>query len=50
MSLRLAIAVAMLFITRFELAIAQSCSSNAAYIARLRAKETGWMIAKWVRQ
>lgn len=34
---------AMLWLTRFELAVARYSSSNFAYIRRLRADEINWM-------
>ncbi len=34
---------AMLWLTRFELAIAETCSTNLSYIRRLRSDEIHWM-------
>lgn len=42
-----AVIVAMLRLTRFELAIAESCSTNIAYIRRLREDERRWMVEQF---
>lgn len=42
-----AVIAAMLWLTRFELAIAESCSSNVGYIRRLREDERRWMVEQF---
>jgi NAD(P)H-dependent flavin oxidoreductase YrpB (nitropropane dioxygenase family) len=42
-----AVIAAMLWLTRFELAIAESSSSNVGYIRRLREDERRWMVEQF---
>lgn len=42
-----AVIAAMLWLTRFELAIAEHSSSNIGYIRRLREDERRWMVEQF---